>query len=58
MPTRFRAAYISFRSNRTRARNTWTLAATGNYFLKDIGISRVEIDFPVETSGKANGEGC
>ena len=39
MPTSFRAAYISFRSNRTRARNTWTLAEMGNHFLKVIGVS-------------------
>ena len=59
MPTRLRAAYVSFRSNRARVRNTCTLAAMGNTFLKDIGISRVEIDFPVpQLPGKANAVGC
>ena len=62
MPTRLKAAYVSFRSNRTRVRNTWTLAAMENAFLKDIGVSRVEIDFPVsqllETFRKANAGAC
>ena len=47
MPTTLRAAYGSFSSNRTRVRNTWALAAMENAFLKDIGINRVEIDFPL-----------
>ena len=59
MPTRLRATHVSFRSNRTRVRNAWTLAAMGNAFLNDIGISRVEIDFPLpQLLGKANAVGC
>ena len=49
MPIRLRATYGSIRSNRTQVRNTWTLAEMENAFLKDIGISRVEIQFAVRT---------
>lgn len=50
MPIRLRAAYGSLRNNRTRVRNTWTLAEMESTFLKDIGISRVEIYFSVLAS--------
>jgi uncharacterized protein YjiS (DUF1127 family) len=47
MPIALRTVYNAFSRNRTRVRNTWTLAAMENDFLKDIGVSRVEIHFPV-----------
>jgi uncharacterized protein YjiS (DUF1127 family) len=49
MHTRFKAAYASFSTRRTRFRNTWILAAMENDFLKDIGTSRVEIHFPARS---------
>jgi uncharacterized protein YjiS (DUF1127 family) len=49
MPTALRAVYNAFSSSRTRVRNTWILAAMENDFLKDIGVSRVEIHFPVRS---------
>jgi uncharacterized protein YjiS (DUF1127 family) len=50
MTTSLRSAYASFSRNRSRYRNTWILAAMENAFLQDIGMSRVEIQFPVRNA--------
>ena len=41
--SRMQAAYHIFEDNRARRRAAWKLAEMEDAFLKDIGISRVEI---------------
>jgi uncharacterized protein YjiS (DUF1127 family) len=41
--SRMQAAYHIFQDNRARRRTAWNLAEMEDAFLKDIGISRVEI---------------